>query len=105
MGMDISCIGGIGFEAIDLLNMYENHQLTLDYNNDNLEQEETLDNFFSGNEYVSIDYLYSYDGTKYYIFATDPINGVQIFIDELIRLGFEDLTIDNLEFHSNAKVW
>jgi len=108
MGMDISCIGGIGFEVIDLLDMYEDHKLTKDYFNEDdedLDQYELLEEFFSNKESIDFECLHSYEDTKYFIFAQDPIKGVQSFIDELISLGFEDLNIDDLEFYSDAQVW
>ena len=108
MGMNISCIGGIGFEVSDLLNMYEDHKLTKDYFNEDdedLDQDELLEEFFRDITVINFDCLYSYEDTKYFIFAQDPIKGVQDFIDELIKLGFEDLNIDDLEFHSDAQVW
>lgn len=107
MGMDISCIGGIGFEISELLSMYEDHKLTKDYYSDDedYDKEEILDSFVEDTEHIKLSYLHSYDDTEYYLFTKDPIKGVQDFIDELIKLGFEDLNIDDLEFHSNAKVW
>jgi hypothetical protein len=108
MGMDISCIGGIGFEISELLAMYDDHKLTKDYYNEedeDLDKYELIDEFFSDNEYIDLQCLHSYDDTEYYVFAEDPIKGVQAFIDELVKLGFEDLNIDDLDFYSEAQVW
>lgn len=108
MGMDISCIGGIGFEVSELLCLYKDHKLTKEYYNEEEEdicQESILDDFFENAEHIDVQYLHSYEDTEYYIFANDPINGVKDFLNELDGLGFKYLSTVNLKFHSNAKVW
>lgn len=108
MGMDISCVGGIGFEISDLLSMYPDHELAKQYYNEedeDLDHYELLDDFVENHGAIELQALHSYEDTEYYILADDPITGVQAFIDEMISLGFEDLTIDDLKFYSEARVW
>ena len=59
------------------------------------------------NKLDSLYYTESFDMSgegNYYILAKDPIKGVDAFLNDLVKLGF-NVTIDDLEFINIGYFW
>lgn len=108
MGIDIASVAGIGFDAEELLSEHSNNSIAISY--DKFKEDENF--IYEVEDSIGSLLKYGYfeataadiDDNKVFLLASDPIKGVQLFLDELNSLGIP-VTIDDLEFISEPYLW
>jgi hypothetical protein len=100
MSTEYTSVAGIGIEVDykDVINKYYERVLT----DEELDQEDELDileRFVHGEKDITLSSACDGNETRYFYFASDPINGLESFIHAMI---FKDFPIakDDLQFYS-----